>query len=164
MFVISDLHLGHENILIFTHNDRPLRPFSSLTEMHVQIIERWNKVVTAKDKVYVLGDVAFTREGLHLMAMLNGRKRLVMGNHDLYKAKEYLKYFDELYGVRQIDRIWMTHMPMHGDSVSQKRVLLNVHGHLHANIIDHPKYVNVSVEQIDFTPLHWDELKKRIPK
>ena len=128
VFLISDTHFGHEKILTFKHEDKPLRPFSSLTEMHVEMIDRWNRVVTPKDKVYHLGDVAFSKEGLRLMSMLNGRKRLVRGNHDLFKTTLYLEHFQEIYGVRQINGIWLTHCPMHLHSVEKERVKLNVHG------------------------------------
>lgn len=156
VFVISDTHLGHENILKFEHEGKPLRPFSSLTEMHVAIIENWNKVVAPRDKVYHLGDVAYTREALHLLKMMNGKKRLVRGNHDFFKTRLYLDYFHEIYGVRQINGIWLTHIPMAEYSLG--RVKVNVHGHLHANVINDPRYFNVSVERINYTPLSIDEV------
>lgn len=158
IFVTSDTHFGHKNILNFEHEGEPLRPFSSLTEMHVEMIDRWNAVVSPRDKVYHLGDVAFSREGLHLMKMLNGRKRLVRGNHDLFKLNDYREHFQEVYGVRQIDGVWLSHCPMHLQGVEQERVKMNVHGHLHANKIDHPKYFNASVECIDYTPVNWGSL------
>jgi len=158
VFVISDTHFGHKNILKFEHEGKPLRPFSSLTEMHVEMIDRWNRTVSPSDKVYHLGDVAFSAEGLRLLDMLNGKKRLVRGNHDLMNTGVYLKYFKEIYGVRQINGIWLTHVPMHEGSVSEPRVKINIHGHLHANRIDHPKYFNASVECINYTPISIDEI------
>jgi len=158
VFVISDTHLGHDNILTFEHDGQPLRPFKSLTEMHVEIIERWNRTVSPGDKVYHLGDVAFTKEGLHLLKMMNGKKRLVRGNHDLFKTSLYSQYFQEIYGVRHINGIWLTHVPMHENSINEPRVKMNIHGHLHANKIDHPKYFNASVECIDYTPVSIDQI------
>jgi len=158
VFVISDTHFGHENILKFTHDGKPLRPFSSLTEMHVHIIEKWNEVVKPGDKVYHLGDVAFSREGLKLMGVLNGKKRLIRGNHDLYRTSMYTKYFYEIYGVRQINGIWLTHVPMHPHSVEPDGVKGNIHGHLHANILDNKKYKNVSVEAVGYTPVNIEEV------
>lgn len=162
IFFISDTHFGHENILTFEHNGKPLRPFESLTEMHVTMIDNWNKVVRSTDKVYHLGDVAFGKPGLHLMGMLNGKKRLVRGNHDLMKLNSYRQYFQEVYGVRQLNGLWLSHVPMHQDSVDALRVKANIHGHLHANVIDHPKYINVSVECVDYTPISMDEIMERI--
>lgn len=42
-FYISDLHLGHKNILAFDN-----RPFFSLEEMTETIISNWNSVVGKK--------------------------------------------------------------------------------------------------------------------
>lgn len=157
LFLISDTHFGHKNILSFTNHDgTPLRPFESLTEMHIKMIENWNSVVSPKDKVYHLGDVAFSVDGLNLMQMLNGKKRLVRGNHDLFKISRYARHFEEVYGVRQIDGYWLTHVPMHPHCVDEQRVKGNIHGHLHSNTIPSQKWLNVSVEQIDYTPISFD--------
>ena len=47
---------------------------------------------------------------------------------------------------------------MHPQCVEQERVKVNAHGHLHANIIDHPKYRNVCVECLNYTPISIDEV------
>lgn len=162
VFVISDTHFGHDKILTFEHEGKPLRPFGSLTEMHVEMIDRWNSIVTPQDKVYHLGDVAFSRESLKILGLLNGKKRLIRGNHDLFKLKEYTQYFVEVYGERHINGAWLTHVPMHQGSVDQARVKVNIHGHLHANQIDHPKYRNVSVECINYTPISLDQIMEEL--
>lgn len=51
-FYISDLHIGHKNILKFDN-----RPFTSLEEMEKTIINNWNGVVKKNDEVYILGDM-----------------------------------------------------------------------------------------------------------
>lgn len=159
IFVISDLHLGHKNILNFTHHDgTKMRDFESIQHMHIYIMDKWNDVVTNQDKIYVLGDVAFNKEGLKWLNLFNGKKRLVLGNHDKFPTKLYLEYFSEVYGVRQINGVWLTHVPMHPDCVNQERVKVNIHGHLHKNFIDHPKYYNVSVERINYTPISIDTI------
>lgn len=161
VFVISDTHLGHANIIKFSKADgSPLRPFLSLTDMHNTIIERWCKTVRPQDKVYHLGDVAFKLEALDLIASLPGHKRLVMGNHDLFQTPVYLKYFEKLHGASQINGVWLTHVPMHPESVESPRVKVNIHGHLHANKISHPKYYNACVECNDYTPVSIDEIVK----
>lgn len=158
LFTISDLHLGHDNILKFKRNSgAPLRDFSSITDMHVTIIERWNKMVGPKDKVYVLGDVAMRKDALPLLKMMNGKKALIRGNHDQFSLNLYRSFFYEVYGVRQIDKLWFTHVPMWQGSVEEDRVIGNVHGHLHANIVPHPKYLNVCVEWVGYTPVPFDE-------
>ena len=162
VFLISDLHLGHENILRF---DRPdgtkLRPnFRDLHHMHAVICENWCRVVSPQDKVYVLGDVAFKKDALELMRGWPGHKRLVRGNHDLFTTNTYFGIFEEIYGVRQLDGYWLTHVPMHPESLSG-RAKANIHGHLHANKLVDKRYVNVSVECIDYTPVDFEDIKKR---
>ncbi len=157
--MIGDTHFGHTNILKFKRMDgTPLRDFSDMEEMHETMVQRWNHVVREQDKVYHLGDVAFSKPGLAIMGRLNGKKRLVRGNHDLFKIKEYLKYFQEIYGVRQIDGFWLTHVPMHEGSLSRAKA--NIHGHLHEKHIRDPRYINVSVERINYTPIAFDEIRK----
>lgn len=75
----SDLHLGHERICKLAE-----RPFASVEEMNTELVRRWNDTVGPDDDVIVLGDLAMGRfaETLELVAMLNGRKLLVPGNHD----------------------------------------------------------------------------------
>jgi calcineurin-like phosphoesterase family protein len=164
VFVISDLHLGHSNILKFMHNDKPLRPFQDLNEMHTTIMDNWKRVVAPQDKVYVLGDVAFKLEAMHMFDYLPGHKRLVLGNHDKFDIGVYAKYFEKIFGVTQINGVWLTHVPMHECSAGQDRVKKNIHGHLHANKIaradgsPHPKYFNASVECINYTPISIEEV------
>jgi calcineurin-like phosphoesterase family protein len=162
VFVLSDLHLGHKNILTFKHGGHPLRPFATLEEMHDTILGNWRKTVAPADKIYVLGDVCFGLKNMELFADLPGKKRLVMGNHDLFDYGVYAKYFQKIMGVRQLNGVWLTHVPMHLDCVNQERVKCNIHGHLHANKIDHPKYFNACCEHLDYTPKHIDEIIKEV--
>ena len=102
---------------------------------------------------------------------MNGRKVLIKGNHDTLELKEYLPYFDDIRGVHQFDGMVITHIPVHEQSLG--RWGFNVHGHLHANRIliadNYTKgnilhinscYFNVSVEQINYTPISLEEIKK----
>lgn len=163
IFFIGDTHLFHKNVLTFKKGDgSPLRDFKDIHHMHAVIIENWLRVVKDNDKVYHLGDVMFHQDGLKLLSTLPGHKRLIRGNHDLLKTRQYLTVFQEIYGVRQLNGFWLTHVPMHLQCVDQPKVKANIHGHLHANSIDHPKYFNVSVEQINYTPISLDEIKERI--
>lgn len=77
-FYISDLHLGHKNILAFDN-----RPFFNLKEMTETIISNWNSVVGKNDSVYVLGDMFWNNSEIpKIMPRLNGNKYLIKGNHD----------------------------------------------------------------------------------
>ena len=81
IYITSDLHLGHSNILKYQLN----RDYGSIEEMNAGIVEEWNSVATDKDTIYILGDVAFLNdnaETANLMSNLNGTIKVVPGNHD----------------------------------------------------------------------------------
>lgn len=184
-FVISDTHFGHTNSWqLFKRPDgSPLRPFSSTEEMDEAMIERWNAKVQPHDVVYHLGDVVINRKFLHLVKRLNGKKRLVRGNHDIFKDQDYRDVgFDSLYGVRVFtDKFILSHIPLHPDCITH-RFKVNVHGHLHANEVmwtrtnmvhgtmtglvtePDPRYLCVSVEHTDYEPLSFEEVDDRIAK
>lgn len=153
-FVIADPHFGHAGVCRFTTNEgEPLRPWNDPKEMDEALIERWNAVVGERDRVYVLGDLAMNRRAVPTVGRCNGRKVLVKGNHDIFKLRDYLPYFDDIraYVVQPRTRIIMSHIPLHPENL--ERWKLNIHGHLHSNRIDDPRYLCVSVEQINFEPL-----------
>jgi calcineurin-like phosphoesterase family protein len=163
-WVCADHHFGHANILNFKRDDgTSLRPFKSLEEHDETLIANHNSVVQPADRVYLLGDVCIKRQYLHLLYRLNGRKVLVKGNHDIFKLKDYLPYFDDIRAyVVQKDKngnqVILSHVPIHPGSL--KRFGVNIHGHLHygrvkigeSEKID-TRYKCVSMEHIDYTPI-----------
>ena len=177
MFLVSDTHFGHEKTCtVFKRADgSPLRPFSCAEEMDEEMVKRWNERVRPRDKVYHLGDVVINRKSLSILERLNGDKILIKGNHDIFKLEDYAKYFRDIRAYDVKDGMILSHVPIHIDSI--ERFGTNVHGHLHANrvmkrtrwgetdqfdeAID-PRYFNVSVECIDYAPILFEDLKKRI--
>lgn len=170
----SDTHFGHKNIIEFEH---AARPFNTLEEMHEVMIERWNERIKPNDIVYHLGDFCFGKQWLSIASRLNGKKKLVMGNHDKYMSANYLTYFTKLYGVLFWEQCILSHVPVHANGLGQ-RWWLNVHGHLHSrNVMTNPcgvnndkvipnypdrNYFNVSVEQNNLYPFHRDEILARV--
>lgn len=170
IYVVSDLHLGHSNILKFTDsNGNLIRPnFSSVEDMNEFIVEKWNSVVTEEDIVYNLGDVYFGDGHKHL-PRLKGRKRLILGNHDNGKDQNLQKHFQKILVWRMFPEygVLLTHVPTH-PSAFEYRNLRNIHGHIHQNTttmltedgsqVPDPRYINVSVEKIDYTPVDLEKL------
>jgi calcineurin-like phosphoesterase family protein len=141
-------------------NGDPIRPnFSSTEEMDEHMIERWNSVVKDGDIVYHLGDVYFD-QGHKVLPRLKGRKRLLLGNHDNGKSKYLQDNFQKILMWRMFPEfgLLLTHVPVHSDSLGVK-AQKNVHGHLHQNLINDERYINVSVECIGYTPVHIDTLR-----
>lgn len=169
IFFASDHHIDHQNILNFKRDDgTPLRDFVDVDHMRETIIQRHNEVVRPNDKVYFLGDVVMNRKSsaLEVLNRLNGEKILIKGNHDQCKPEAYLKYFKDIRGSHQFEGLIMTHIPIHSESLA--RWGLNVHGHLHHNVVRMPlsqipdkRYFNVSMERIDYTPISLEEIKKQ---
>lgn len=166
IFVISDLHFGHENIWKkFKMPDEvtALRPFTSTVEMNETMIDNWNSVVGPKDLVLVLGDVAFSGVVYdEVMPQLAGDKYLIRGNHDTLSETRYRCHFKRILGSYDRHNFIYTHIPVHAQEVD--RFEGNIHGHLHASIVrdshGYPdiRYFNASVERIGFTPMHIDTI------
>lgn len=160
-FLISDTHFGHKGVTEFLRKDgTKLRPWNNVEEMDDALIKNWNKVVSPEDKVYHLGDVVINRKALKSLINLNGRKILIKGNHDIFKPADYLPYFDDIRAYHILDGYLLSHIPVHPSCLERWKG--QIHGHLHANTMDDPRYVCVSVEQIDYTPILFDEVKTKI--
>lgn len=77
-YFTADQHFGHARMLEF-------RPFSSTDEMDRFIIDAHNTVVQDHDIVWMLGDFSAHQDSrtAQIFAQLKGRKRLILGNHDV---------------------------------------------------------------------------------
>lgn len=164
-YVYSDPHFGHANMLNFTRDDgTPLRPeFPDVEEMDRVMIEKFNSRVGQFEKVYFLGDVSFKLDVFHrVMPQLNGKKRLILGNHDKFKMTEYVKYFEKIYESWQpLRHVLFTHRPIHLGNHHEK-IKVNIHGHTHSHSLDDKRYINMCVEKTDYFPVHWSEIEKEI--
>lgn len=147
-FVIGDLHIGHKNIIKYQPKERP---FATIEEHDAEIVRRWNNTVHAQDTIWVLGDVAFGLGAFDRLKELKGIKRLVMGNHDHYPAERYLEVFRSLHGAVEVRDCILTHVPVHPSQFGRFRA--NVHGHLHSQLLEDLRYINVSAERTFLTPL-----------
>lgn len=166
VFFISDLHFGHKRITEFEGVPEKLKRIGDdyLENMHT-IITNWNSVVNKRDLVWVLGDVAFSQEGFDVLGELNGRKKMVRGNHDNYfKTEDWLNHFETIEGLTTYKGYWLSHCPIHHQEMRGRKG--NIHGHLHHNLIRNQytnewdsKYINVCVEWSDHTPVPFDLIK-----
>lgn len=100
-YFISDLHVGHKNVLKFDS-----RPFETIEKHDITIVKNWNNCITDNDTVYLLGDISWyspqmTREFIHI---LKGKKVWILGNHDhkLQKNQELRKEFEEITDYKDI--------------------------------------------------------------
>lgn len=171
-WVYADPHFYHKNIVTFTNYDgTPLRPWDDAEKMTEEMIEWYNECVNDQDRVYILGDVAFTVANIRRsVGRLKGRKVLVPGNHEPTKMRRYADLFDDVRGYVVKKGFIMSHIPIHEQSLSRWQV--NIHGHLHGNRIMHypgdfdinqeeypdRRYYCASVEHTNFRPKELDEI------
>lgn len=159
VWFIADLHFGHNNITRF-------RPFESEEAHREHIKDNWKRVVKERDTVWVLGDSVFNEENLKDIAELPGTKNLVMGNHcgqgfnGLF-TKLFPEYFNKVFGITKKYGAWLTHCPIHPDELRGK---FNIHGHTHNHLIDDLRYINVCVEQTNYTPISLLEIRAIMEK
>lgn len=156
VYFLSDLHLGHKNICKFRTG------FTSVEEHNALIKENYHKRVTKRDTVYFLGDVAFDEESLvDVKTWAGAKKILICGNHDLdnFSMKQLVEIYDEVYSLFKYKNMWLSHAPIHPDELRGK---INVHGHTHYHVIDDNRYLNVCMEQINYTPIELHELREKI--
>ena len=162
-YFISDMHFGHENIIHLCK-----RPFTTVKEMDEAIINNWNSVVKKEDTVFVLGDVSFYPKEItkQIITSLKGRKLLVKGNHDEKGNDWYSECgFSSVYDLPVLynDFFLLSHKPL--EWLDKEGVMGNFHGHIHN---DHrylhvtPRSFNVSVEQIGYKPIAFEEIVKKM--
>ena len=173
IWVISDTHFDHANILNFKDADgRSTRGFDDVEEMNEHMIQQWNSVVKPGDKVYHLGDVLFgTRKEEWMnknMPRLNGQKRLIVGNHDNIKFHAAGGWWSKI----DLWRMWpefgllFTHVPVHNSTLGESHrfgegSMVNVHGHIHTNPSPTEFHKCVCVEQVNYTPVNIEDLRVR---
>jgi len=169
IWLASDHHVGHHNILEYTNRHEV---WSSIEEMNEGLIANHNSVVAEDDIVYFLGDFAMGKiaETLPIAGRFNGKKRLYLGNHDrpFPKNKNASKWFEKydvyfedirIHDTIEIDSVTveLNHFPYSGDSsegpdrypdfrpIDEGLVLL--HGHCHSPLAVYgPRMVHVGVD------------------
>lgn len=164
-FLYADPHFSHEGVCRFTREDgSKLRPFDTVEEMDEILVEKYNAKVSPEDKVYFLGDIAFKKKHIHILHRLNGRKVLIKGNHDTLKLNDYIPFFYDIRACHILDKLLLSHIPIHRDSIGRFRG--NVHGHLHYRSVRlqdgsiDPLYLCVSVEHTDYAPIDFEEVRE----
>jgi len=138
IYFTSDIHFFHENILKYQESTRP---FDTVEEMNDFIIRKWNRTVTNKDEIYVLGDFAMghKEKAIKLIKKLNGHIHLIRGNHDHFSKEQEAEIFSSAQDYKVLrynkERFVLFHYPIqewdrcyYGD--------MHLHGHSHGNLKD----------------------------
>ena len=131
------------------------------------IIDNWNSIVKNTDIIRIVGDLTMKNKGQiewidNLIGKLNGRKQLILGNHDSLNPFKYVWLGIESVHTSMLledkkifichDPNWVKHMP------SGYRMIC---GHVHNKfkLLTDPNIIlNVGVDIWDFYPVSEDEV------
>lgn len=160
IWFIADTHLNHKNVIPYCG-----RPFSSIEEMNECIIENWNNCVNKRDRIYIVGDFAFSHH-VDFIDRLNGQKHLILGNHDKMTTVAENR-FCSVSQMKEIvidnRKIVMCHFPLRTWNDSQMGSVL-LFGHTHGRCITDNLSFDVGVDTHDFKPYSYDEIKFMVAK
>lgn len=150
--------------------------------MNERIINNWNMKVTAKDKVYVIGDFSFGNpdQTKSVYDRLNGEKILIRGNHDNNHTADL---FDEVHDdlTIKIDNhdVLLCHYPYkyEDEDLPNDYVVSNghlrptddkgqwlIHGHVHNmwQLRAPKRMINVGVDVWGFLPVEQGNIRNII--
>jgi len=152
-YFCSDQHLFHKNIIKYCN-----RPFDSVDHMNEEILRRWNEKITPDDTVYVIGDFALGKQdkATEWLSQANGKKILIIGNHDRSPRTMKEIGFDEVHYHLEVttsnnERWLLSHFPLPLDLIKSYQRL--IHGHHHSGPQSTGKRVNVCVDLWDYMPV-----------
>lgn len=172
-FLTSDLHVGHRNILKYC----PARgeKWKDEKEMNEGLKQLWNETVGPNDDVYLLGDIFFGKLDdamKEYLQSLNGKKRLVLGNHDQEIRKNRrraLAIFETISDYEELilpsgTLLCMNHYAMRVWNQSH-RGSFHAFGHSHGTLPPHGRSADVGIDSpwitghIEHRPFSLDEIE-----
>jgi len=161
IFFTADTHFGHSNIIKYLN-----RPFVDVNDMNDTLIKNWNKVVPKDGIVYHLGDVGFFDFWDNVetfLSNLNGKIRLIKGNHD-WKYD----WFSCLNYVKSLDTIVINGLPIvlchYAMKIWDRKHYgaLHLFGHSHGTVQGEPRSMDVGVDSNNFTPISYKQVLDKL--
>lgn len=174
IYFSSDLHFGHNKDFMYEP-----RGFQSIEEHDEIIIKNWNEIVKPEDKVYILGDLMLndTDAGIEKVNQLNGRKIIILGNHDTpIRIERYREELNDIIDIMYAYQfkynkhyIYLSHYPTitanYDDDKPWAKHLINLFGHTHQKekfYNNNPYMYNVGLDANNNKPISINEILERI--
>jgi len=152
IMLAGDLHFGHKGISRF-------RDMGEEEQHRETIIRNFNESLGKRDSLYLLGDIAFSEDMIEQIARIKcGYKFLILGNHDCKNIAKWMTVVNNIFGITKHKGAWLSHAPIHPAELRGK---INIHGHVHNATLADTRYFNVSLENINYRPIHLEEIKLR---
>lgn len=160
LFFTSDTHFGSKRTLELSK-----RPFMSVEEMDMVMINNWNSVVKPNDYVYHLGDFG----DYSVLDKLNGQVSLILGNYEIGEStKDGLENFrldlikkgfkkvhqNFYYQLKKedtnltVEHIYLNHEPLTADKTK-----FNLFGHIHSRQMCKRYGLDVGTDAHHFYPI-----------
>lgn len=157
LMITSDLHLGHRNICKYR------KIFTSPEEHDEVVFDNLATSINKHDTLYLLGDIAFSKEWLNKIKSIKCRyKLLICGNHDTERGitmKDLVDTYDNVMALLSKRNYWFSHCPIHPQEIRGK--LGVVHGHLHNQLVEgDDRYYNACLEHTNYKPISFEDLTK----
>lgn len=172
-FYTADLHLGHHGIL---RHCATTRRFDTVEDMDAAIVRRINDRVSAADILYVIGDFALSGDAeyvRHLFHAINGRKILILGNHDQDAKGHVSKSIRDLswdqppvHALETTDEGCHVYLHHYGCRVWPRHLRGSYHlfGHSHGDLPPLRRSRDVGIDCTDtfFAPMTFSEIKESL--
>lgn len=169
IFFTADTHFGHAGII--RHCNRPFLNVHGRPDVHKMNLiqtDNWNAVVGPGDTIYHLGDFSMsgTKNTEAVLKRLNGKKRLVIGDHDR-SAVKCLNCFEDIADMMFISvngqEIYLSHY-CHKTWRKSHFGSWHLFGHSHGGLDEYAagegKLLDVGVDSHDFRPWSFEEIRE----
>lgn len=158
---LSDTHFNHGKIIEWGRTQ-----FKTIEEHDEVLIDNINKTCSPNDILYHPGDVVMNVNENNIDEVLKrtlGRIHckiyVALGNHDTdQKIRKYYDYVDKIQQSYDLKQFCVSHFPLYETDI--QRFKRSVHGHVHENTIPDPRYFNVCCENVNYTPISYEEIIK----
>jgi calcineurin-like phosphoesterase family protein len=185
VFITSDLHFGHKNLVRGVTNWRTqdgqiptesTRDFQTIEEMNQRLIDGINNVVGQDDTLIMLGDVSFggfDNIGIFLERLVCHNIHLILGNHDTHIERDRdfvrgrflsVQHYLEV-NIEEQDFV-LCHYPLQSWHGLNKGVI-HLHGHVHLSPnrkFGNGKKMDVGVDGNGIDPYSISEIIKIMDK
>jgi calcineurin-like phosphoesterase family protein len=161
-YIVADPHFLHANITRLANRPENWQDI---------LLENWNNLVSDNDYIFILGDLFMgTKKQIREFmenTQLNGKKVLLIGNHDGYSdnfyaslgikaIRHYIQNGAFLRNAVKWKNIILSHYPL----IPIPNVKYNIHGHVHNNSFERreKRHINVSVETLEYMPIRLGDI------
>lgn len=134
--------VGIKKILDFTN-----RPYKNVEEMEEAFLDYYEKTLSKKDTLYLLGDICFYNHQDFLdklfKALPTNDVHLIAGNHDPSKVRKYHKWksVSDYKEIKVDKKLYiLCHFPIESWR-NQTHGAIHLHGHTHGNISHSINYI-----------------------